>query len=263
MQRRHFIKGSAMLAGAAVTGQAAASIKQAGKPLEEKNKEIYEWRVYHYKNGGQKRQVDKFYKDALIPALNKLGVKVGAFGEYDLSDPPTVYYLLVYSSMAEYHKVKKAIWKDESFMKKSKSYFDNSAENGSYKRFETYLLEAFDAIPQLRIPDKKRTLLELRTYESHNEEAGQRKIKMFNNGEIALFDKVELHSTFFGEILAGPQMPALMYMLWFKDMDERSANWKKFGESPEWSEMKVKPEYANTVSVVNKKFLIPLDYSQI
>ncbi|MCK4919415.1 MAG: hypothetical protein KAS71_00125 [Bacteroidales bacterium] len=46
-------------------------------------------------------------------------------------------------------------------------------------------------------------------------------------------------------------------------MDERIANWKKFGASPEWSEMKVRPEYANTDSVVNKKFLIPLDYSQI
>ena len=123
MQRRHFIKGSAILAGAAVTGQAAASINQAGKSQEETNKEIYEWRVYHFKNGGQKRQVDKFYKEALIPALNNLGVKVGAFGEYDLTDPPTVYYLLVYSSMAEYHKIKKAIWKDESFLNKSKSYF--------------------------------------------------------------------------------------------------------------------------------------------
>jgi hypothetical protein len=63
--------------------------------------------------------------------------------------------------------------------------------------------------------------------------------------------------------MAGQYMPALTYMLWFKDMEEREANWAKFGSSPEWNSMRVKEEYANTVSKVNKKFLIPADFSQI
>ena len=247
-----------MIAGAAVAGQATASVQQANS-----EKEIYEWRVYHFKNNGQKNKIGQFYQDALIPVMNKNGVKVGAFGEYGQTEPPTIYYLLVYPSLAEYHRVKKAIWEDEDFLQNSKTYFDETAEPGTYTRFEAYLMEAFDAIPQLRMPEKERGIFELRTYESNNEEAGQRKIHMFNNGEIALFDQVGLHATFFGEILAGPQMPALMYMLWFKDLDERAENWEKFSSSPEWDEMKAKPEYANAISMVNKKFLVPLDYSQI
>ena len=258
MKRRSFLKGSAVIAGVAASGNVMANGKQFVQ-----EKEIYEWRVYHFQNGGQKHQVDNFYQNALIPTLNQMGVKVGAFGEYGKTDPPTVYYLLVYSSMGNYQHVKNAIWKDEGFVEKSKAYFNKTAENGSYIRFETYLMEAFDAIPQMRIPNKDGGLFELRTYESNNEDAGQRKIKMFNNVELNLFDEVGLHANFFGEILAGPQMPALMYMLWFRDMDERTKNWEKFIASPKWDEMKVKPEYANTVSVVNKKFLIPLDYSQI
>ncbi|MGD9931563.1 MAG: NIPSNAP family protein [Mangrovibacterium sp.] len=258
MKRRNFIKGSALVAGAAVAGQAAASVHSAN--IE---KQIYEWRVCHFKNSGQKNKVDQFYREALIPALNTMGVKVGAFGEYSQAEPPTVYFLLVYPSLADYHRVKKAIWQDETFVQKASSYFDESAEKGAYTRFETYLLEAFDAIPQFRQPGKSRGVFELRTYESSNEEAGQRKIAMFNREELALFDKVGLHAVFFGEILAGPQMPALMYMLWFNDLAEREQNWKKFGSSPEWDEMKVRPEYANTVSVVNKIFLVPLDYSQL
>lgn len=258
MERRYFLKGAALVAGAAVAGQATASVKSANS-----EKEIYEWRVYHFKNGGQKGQVDKFYQEALIPVLNEFGIKVGAFGEYGQTEPPTVYFLLVYPSLSEYYRIKNELWNEEQFIQKSKSYFEKTAENGTYSRFETYLLEAFDAIPHFRQPDSSRGLFELRTYESNNEEAGQRKIKMFNNEEIALFDKVDLHPVFFGEILAGPQMPALIYMLWFRNLDERKANWKKFGESPEWNSIKVKPEYANTVSVVNKKFLIPLEYSQI
>lgn len=258
MKRRNFLKGSAVLAGTTLSGQLAANV--VAPPSE---KEIYEWRVYHFKNGGQHNKVGRFYQEALMPVLNENGVKVGAFSEYGKTDPPTGYYLMVYPSMAEYFRVKKEVWKNETFLKQAKEYFDETAEHGTYSRFETYLMEAFDAIPQLRQPDQARGLFELRTYESNNEEAGQRKIKMFNQEELALFDRVGLHATFFGEILAGPQMPALMYLLWFENMEERDANWKKFVGSPEWKVMSQKAEYAHTVSVVNKKFLIPLEYSQI
>ncbi len=258
MERRNFIKASAIVAAASATSTAMAS--QSNAPA---SKEIYEWRVYHFKSGAGKSKIDGFYKDALIPFMTKKGVKVGAFGEYGLTEPPVIYFLLVYPSISEYYKLKKDIWKDSGFVQAAKSYFETTAELGTFTRFETYLLEAFDAIPQLRMPSKERGLIELRTYESNNEEAGQRKIKMFNSEELALFDKVGLRTVFFGEILAGPQMPALMYMLEFKDMEERKANWKKFGESAEWNVLKSKTEYANTVSVVNKVFLLPLDYSQI
>ncbi len=258
MKRRNFIQASAAVAAVTVAGTVTAAEKPATG-----TKEIYELRVYHFKNGGGKTAVDNFYKESLIPYMNKNGVKVGAFAEYGQTEPPVTYYVLAYPSMAEYQRIKNDIWNDDTFLKSSKSYFDKSAEQGTYSRFETYLLEAFDAIPKFRQPDPGRGLIELRIYESNNEEAGQRKIKMFNNEEIALFDKVGLNCLLFGEILAGPQMPALAYMLWFNDMEQREANWKKFRESQEWSSMKDKPEYANTVSIVNKRFLVPLDYSQI
>lgn len=258
MERRNFIKASAVVATASATGTVAAS--QATPPA---SKEIYEWRVYHFKKGDAKSKVDGFYKDALIPFMTSKGVKVGAFGEYSQTEPPVIYYLLVYPSFSAYQSVKKELWKDNGFMASAKSYFETTAEFGSFTRYETYLLEAFDSIPALRLPSKDRGLFELRTYESNNEEAAQRKIKMFNSEELAIFDKVGLRPVFFGEILAGPQMPALMYMLEFKDMDERKASWKKFGESAEWNTLKNKTEYANTVSVVNKIFLVPIDYSQI
>jgi hypothetical protein len=81
--------------------------------------------------------------------------------------------------------------------------------------------------------------------------------------ELPLFEKVGLHPVFFGELLAGRMMPALVYMLWFKDMDERTANWAKFSASDEWKTMRVKEEYADTVSKVRKIFLTPMDFSQI
>ncbi len=258
MERRNFIKASALVAAASATGTAMAS-----KSTPSASKEVYEWKVYHFKNGGAKSKIDGFYKEALIPYLNKKGVKVGAFGEYSQSEPPVIYYLVIYPSLADYQTIKKELWKDSGFLQAAKGYFETTAELGTFTRYETYLLEAFDAFPQLHMPSKDRSLIELRTYENNNEEAGQRKIKMFNSEEIALFDKAGLRCVFFGEILAGPQMPALMYMLEFKDMEERKASWKKFGDSEGWNVLRNKQEYANTVSVVNKIFLLPLDYSQI
>lgn len=258
MKRRNFLRNSAILTAAGFAGSAKAAVNPAID-----DKEIYEWRVYHFKNSGQKQKLDRYYENILLPILNGFGVKVGAFSEYGKEEPPKGYYLLVFPSLSEYQRIKKYLWSDISFLERSKDYFEDSAKNPTYLRFETYLMEAFSAIPQFRTPEPERGLFELRTYESNTEEAGQRKVRMFNNEELELFDEVGLHPTFFGEILAGPQMPALMYMLWFRDMAERNANWNTFRDSPKWKRMSSKKEYKNTVSVVNKEFLLPMPYSQI
>lgn len=258
MKRRNFIKASAIVATASATGSVIAS-----PATPSVKKEIFEMRVYSYTSGAGKSKVDSFYQKALIPYLNKKGVKVGAFGEYGMSEPPTGYFLLIYPSISEYLQIKNELWNDKTFMDAASSYFESTAQIGSYFRYKTYLMQAFDGMPQLIFPSKERKLIELRTYESNNEEAGQRKIKMFNSEEINIFKSVGLNLVFFGEIMAGPQMPALMYMLSYGDMKERDDKWKKFSDSDAWNQLKVKSEYANTVSVVNKVFLVPLDYSQI
>ena len=141
------------------------------------------------------------------------------------------------------------------FMETAASYFESTAQTGSYFRFKTYLLEAFDGFPQLKYPSKDRRLIEMRTYESNNEEAGQRKIKMFNSAEINIFKSVGLNLVFFGEILAGPQMPALIYMPLLPGYEGASMTSGKSSERTDgWNQLKVKPEFANTVSVVNKIF---------
>jgi len=86
----------------------------------------------------------------------------------------------------------------------------------------------------------------------------RRKIKMFNVEEIPLFHEVGLHPVFFGDMIAGPYRPCLTYLLHFKDMAERDANWKKFIDHPDWNAMKVKEEYADTLSNIQKVFLKPI-----
>lgn len=258
MERRNFLKGTAAMAAVTVTGSSLTA-----NNLPAQDNEFYEFRVYQLTGGGAKNTLKSYLTEALMPLFKKFSIKLGAFEELDKEDPPKVYTLFVYSSADVYFKLQKELSTDKDYLAAAKSYFELPASKPVFERYETYLMEAFDGIPKLKFPEKNRGLLELRTYESYNEDAARRKIAMFNDEELPLFDKVGLHTVFFGKILAGKFMPALMYMLWFKDMEEREANWKKFGDSSEWKTMSSKPVNADTVSKVHKKFLTPTDYSQI
>ena len=246
------------MAAVTVTGSALSA-----KNLPIQDKEFYEFRVYQLTGGGAKNTLKSYLTEALLPLFKKLDIKLGSFEELDHEDPPKIYTLFIYPSAQVYFQLLKELSADKDYLAAAKSYFELPASKPVFERYETCLMEAFDGIPKLKFPDKSRGLLELRTYESYNEDAARRKIAMFNDEELPLFEKVGLHPVFFGKIIAGKLMPALMYMLWFTDMNEREANWKKFGSSDEWKTMSGKAIYADTVSKVRKKFLVPTDYSQI
>ena len=257
MRRRNFVKMAGILA-------TMPALKSMASPSEEgaaKEKEIYEWRHYTLTADGSK--LDNFYQKVLIPAYNRKNIKVGAFKLYEPKDAEQRFYLFVYPNITTYYKVKKDIWKDSAFMKEAKPFFDESAPKPVYTEFDSYLCEAFDKIPQMKTPDKNRTLFHLRHYHSPNEEANQRKVKMFNDGEIAVFDKVGVNPVCYGEMISGPHMPALMYLTWYKDKATHDAAWDKFKVHPEWLAMRGLPEYANTANNNTNRLLSPMDYSQI
>ncbi len=224
-------------------------------------KEIYEWRIYTLT--ADKTELDDFYQQVLIPAYSTFNIAVGAFTLYKKEEQEKRFYLFVYPNITTYHKVKKEIWKNESFRKAAQPFYNTSAVNPVYTEFETFLCEAFDGIPKLSKPDKNRTVFEFRNYKSPNEEANQRKVHMFNVDEMAVFDKVGINPVCYGEVLAGPRMPSLIYLTWYKDIDTRNEAWKKFGEHPDWLRIKVLPEYANTATDNKNTLLSPMPYSQI
>jgi hypothetical protein len=260
MKRRSFLKNSAMAAGAA-----SLTIPAMGSTSAAPNaKSIFELRIYHISRAGNaKNNLEQYIKDALIPFLGKRKVKLCAFNEYSLEEPAKLYILLAYPDQTAYFTAQAEMLTDEAFLKAAESYNKIAAADAVYTRYETFLLDAFDAFPSLSVPSEKKGLFELRIYESANEDAGRRKILMFNSEEIALFLKVGLMPVFFGKILAGEYMPALIYMVGFKDMADRDATWSKFGSSDEWKKLSSKPEYADTVSNIHKIFLTPTEYSLV
>ena len=86
---------------------------------------------------------------------------------------------------------------------------------------------------------------------------------MFNEGEIALFDKTGISSVCYGDILAGPGMAALFYMTCHENETSRNAAWKTFSDHPDWKAIAGNKEYANTATNNKMTLLTPMDYSQL
>lgn len=232
--------------------------------LAQSKKEFYELRTYELRFGSPRGNLENYFKNALIPALNKYGVKnIGAFGEIGNSDPAKIYLLIPYASIDDFASINAKIKTDEDFIKASQEYNNLQPDKAPYVRYKSSLMNAFDGLPQLVKPTAEQKLLELRIYESYSEDAARRKRKMFNDEEIKIFKDTKLNSVFFGEVIAGEHMPCLTYMLAFKNMEERDANWKDFSANADWKRISSAPEYANSVSNIFRVFLKPLTYSQL
>jgi hypothetical protein len=257
MERREFIQKS-VLATSAIS---AAAISPAFAQ-QQKNKEIYEWRAYEMNRN--QSAFDNFMSKALIPALNRLGVKkVGAFSEMSKSEPAKLYLLIPYTSFNDYVKINEALKSDKAFIEASAEYTKIPVEQPVYSRYHSSLMTAFDGLPEMIAPASGPRIFELRTYEGYSEDAVRRKTKMFNDEEFVIFNRVKINPVFFGELISGPNLPALSYMVTFKNMEERDQNWKAFFSDPDWLRILKDPQYANTVSKIYKIFLEPLPYSQV
>lgn len=265
MKRREFLKTSLVASAAVATATVthAAETKPAGV-----EREFYELRLYHLRQGPMLRRFDEFYRDIAVPAWNRAGVStVGVFDVMIGPDQPTKYVLLPFKSWDAMNAAREKFESDEAVLK---SDFANlPPTDPGYIRKESSMLLAFTGIPKLEIPpqvaEKKSRIFELRTYEAHSRKANKKKVEMFNVGEIEIFRRCGLRPVFFGEALVGTKLPNLAYMLVFDDMAARDKNWSTFGPDPEWKKLSTTPGYTNAEILTNitSVFLRPVGYSQV
>jgi hypothetical protein len=256
MQRRSFV-------AAAAAGLASSAI------AEETTKSQYFALSYYYmRSGAQVDRTNKYLSDAYLPAARRAGVNVSGFFSPVIGErSPFILSLAVYSSPAAIETASAHLAEDKDFQKGWDAY--NMVGDPAYTRMETALLRAFDGIPRLLAPptDARRAArtFELRTYESPNEKASRRKIKMFEDGEAAIFRRLGMSPVFFGQGIFGQNLPSLTYMLAFDDLASRERLWKEFGADAEWGKLRQQPGLsdAEIVSNISNAILRPLAFSEI
>jgi hypothetical protein len=255
MQRRQFM-GAAASAGLAAAPAAAAQ-----------QNAIFELRYYHMRNGSQTQRTADFLGKHFLPAAQRLGIgPLGFFSAVIAEDSPFILALTSYPSAAAFAGAAERLAADKEFQRGFDEY--NSMTELSYIRMENSLLRAFDGMPSITVPpaaSRPPRIFELRTYESNNVKAAQLKIRMFNEGEAAIFQRLGMAPVFFGETLVGRNLPNLTYMLSFESMAARDKLWGAFGADAAWQKLRAQPGYADAeiVSNIGNAILRPLDFSPI
>lgn len=263
MQRRRFLNRTLGISAAMTLPALAQTEKAAGR-------EYYELRRYHLQSGPQEKQIQAFLAEALIPGLNRLGMKpIGAFNLYLGPETPSLYLLIPALSAETLATAEQKLVADEEFMKAGSAFLNASAKEPAFERMESSLLVAFEGWPKLVVPpataSKSPRVFQLRTYESPSHQAHRRKIEMFHSGEFAIFEQAGFWQVFYGDMVIGPRLPNLTYMLSFPDLAELNAKWKAFGANPDWKKLVASPKfnYEAIVSNISNLILNPTSYSQI
>ncbi len=212
------------------------------------DREHYELKTHTLKPA-KMEALDAFLSKSFIPAAKKAGAgPVGVFREAEANGVATVHVLTVLKSAAQAKAISAKL------------------PDGISDATETSLFAAIEGQPKIAATDTtKPRVLNLRIYESPTPQAHEKKVEMFNTGELAIFRRVGLTPVMFGSALSGPRMPNLTYLLVFADDDARKAAWKKFGPDPEWQALKAKPGYSDKeiIRKITNKLATPAPYSEI
>jgi hypothetical protein len=214
-----------------------------------------------------RQRTSDYLAKSLVPAVKRAGVQtVGAFTSVVSNDSPYVLLVMNHPNLAAWEATSEKLGADKDLQAAADAYY---AGGVGYTRMEVTLLRGFPSMPNIEIPPvsegKPSRVFELRTYESNNLRSLARKIRMFDEGEIDLFRKFGMAPVFFGETIAGHNMPNLVYMVGFDDLAARQKAWTAFATSPEWKKMSTQPGVsdAEIVSNISNSLVSPAPYSMI
>lgn len=264
MRRRQFLSASLATSALALTQRGSAQSAPAHA------REFYLIRRYNMQSGPQTALTEKYFSEALIPALIRMGMgPVGALRLEYGPETPDFYALIPGPSADALAELDLRLAQDSEFMKAAEPFWSAPANAPAFLRVETQLLVAFEGWPKLVPPPatatKGKRIFQLRTYESPSFADHVRKVEMFNNGEFEIFKTAGFHPVFFGDVLVGPRMPKLTYMLSLDGVDQLDAKWDNFRNDPAWKKLSSNPRYAfePIVSDIDNLLLSPMSCSQI
>lgn len=268
LHRRDFITTTLTAATAAALAPLQAGAADT-EPAAADAREYFELRAYWLHPAALDHALlDAYLAQALIPALNARGIaEVGVFVDAGPTETPAVWVMIPHRTFASIAAVAE-LASDPAVLAAATDYLTTPDKNRpAFARLDSWLLHAFRGMPGHAVPALARSgqdrIYELRVYESFSEAKCRKKVDMFNAGEIELFRELGFDTVFFGEALAGPDLPHLAYVLCSPDRATHDAAWKAFFAHPTWLQLKNDSQYADTVSKVISRFLRATSYSQM
>ncbi len=229
-------------------------------------RQYFEVRVYSTSSEAQQQRVNDYWRNAAIPAYNRLGIRpVGVFTEREASATNKIYMLIPCDSLEIFGAIPAKLAADAAYQQAAAEFLGATKTNAAYERFESSLLVAFDGMKQLAPPpaDRPPDVFELRTYMSPGESKGLNKIRMFESGEITVMKEVGLAPIFYGRAVVGAHLPCLMYLTCGANPEEHKQHWQAFSASPVWKQLQNDPQYKDNMIGMIRVLLKRMSASQI
>ena len=268
MHRRDVLTRSGMAAG-------VLALPRAGGAATNKHpKQMLELRTYHFASPQKQQAFADFLEKAAVPGFNRAGARpVGVFkllmaDNPDLkltSDSTDLYVLLPHASAESFTTFSDHLAADQAFQQGAQPINSAPKSDPVYLRYESNIMRPFEGFPEVKVPTQAAgRLLQLRIYESHNQERARKKIEMFNQGgELVIFARCGMTAVFFGQSLAGTKLPNLIYMLGFPTEEAQKKAWDTFRNDPDWKRLSKEDQYKDAVSNVTNLILRPVAGSQV
>jgi hypothetical protein len=259
MTRRNVLTAVAM---SALPGSSfgAAEPAQSNVYLELKQYQL------HTSLENQSKRVTEFLQSGYSPAVKRAGAQlIGAFSNYIGLEGPFLIAVTQFESLGTMQNVLDKLAADTEYQQALEAL--NSGSGYPFQRAESSILKTFDGMPRPLLSQASEQhsarVFEMRCYESPTPLTLARKVKMFNDGEIGIFERLGMRPVFFGETVVGKRMPNLVYMLSFDSLPAREELWKKFVSDPEWKRLSAPAELHDDriVSNISNTILHPLEFS--
>ncbi len=231
-----------------------------------------ELRTYTFATPERRAAFARFAAESLAPALHRLRLQpIGLFQPVPAVDSSgstndlRMFVLIPHPDANSAMTLDDRLAADSAYVAAETAALAAPLKDPVYLRRETQLLQAFRTVPTVRVrargPDR---VLQLRIYESHNEDRARRKVEMFEEGgELAIFERVGLPVVMFGRAFAGRDLPNLTYILSFENRAELERAWAAFRADPEWLKLKDDARYTDTVSRITNLICVPLPGSDL
>ena len=212
------------------------------------------------------------FDQALIPALNRQGVKkVGIFWtdntlNKDMTNlNTTVFVVASFTELPKATDMERRLLADPVYMKDATALFTAPVKTPMFDNCASDLFQAFATCPSVEqtsvSPDR---LFQLRIYNSYTPERNAKKISMFEaGGEIGIFRACGMPPVFFGEAIVGQALPNLTYLLAFDNTEAQEKCWNKFKAHPDWLALKADKQYKDTATKIQNIVLKPSKGSQL
>lgn len=222
----------------------------------------------HNSDEAQLKRVSDYLETGRFPALLRASSKpIAALSNLIGPDGPAITTIIQYASLSAMQEALAKLDSDPAHQKALEALSGGSGV--PFVTIESSLFQSLAVIPAPVIPPDVATrpprIFELRTYQNQSRIAQQKKAAMFNNGEIAIFQRLGMAPVFIGESVVGPRQPNITYMLSYDSLAEREKRWAAFSSDPEWKKLSAPPELkdAQIVANISNTILRPLPFSPL